>query len=68
MVRQQHEHRMLGQLLGGAPVDQRLHAGIAAAVISVMNGATIVRVHDVKATADALAVATAVLQSGGQES
>lgn len=59
---------MLGQLLGGAPVDQRLHAGIAAAVISVMNGATIVRVHDVKATADALAVATAVLQSGGQES
>ena len=58
---------MLGQLLGGAPVDQRLHAGIAAAVISVMNGAAIVRVHDVKATADALAVATAVLQSGGQE-
>lgn len=58
---------MLGALLGGAPVDQRLHAGVAAAVISVMNGASIVRVHDVKATADALAVATAVLQVGSQE-
>lgn len=58
---------MLGALLGGAPVDQRLHASVAAAVISVMNGASIVRAHDVKATADALAVATAVLQVGGQE-
>jgi dihydropteroate synthase len=59
---------MLGLLLGGAPVDQRLHAGLAAAVIAVMNGASIVRVHDVKATADALAVAAAVLQSGSQGS
>lgn len=58
---------MLGALLGGVPVDQRLHAGVAAAVISVMNGASIVRAHDVKATADALAVATAVLQAGSQE-
>lgn len=58
---------MLGALLGGAPVDQRLHAGVAAAVISVMNGASIVRVHDVKATADALVVATAVLQRRSQE-
>lgn len=58
---------MLGALLGGAPVDQRLHASVAAAVLSVMNGAAIVRVHDVKATADALAVATAVLQLRSQE-
>lgn len=58
---------MLGALLGGAPVDQRLHASVAAAVLSVMSGAAIVRVHDVKATADALAVATAVLQQRSQE-
>lgn len=58
---------MLGALLGGAPVDQRLHASVAAAVLSVMNGAAIVRVHDVKATADALAVVSAVLQHRSQE-
>lgn len=53
---------MLGTLLGGAAVDQRLHASVAAAVIAVMNGASIVRVHDVKATRDALALTTALLE------
>lgn len=51
---------VLGQITGG-DVDARLHAGIAASVISVMKGARIVRVHDVKATADALKVAEVVL-------
>ncbi len=45
---------MLGAVLDGAPVEQRLHAGIAAAVLSVERGARIVRSHDVKATVDAL--------------
>lgn len=45
---------MLGAVLDGAPVEQRLHAGVAAAVLSVERGARIVRTHDVKATADAL--------------
>lgn len=53
---------MLGTLLGGASVNQRLHASTAAAVIAVMNGARIVRVHDVGATRDALVVATALLE------
>jgi dihydropteroate synthase len=53
---------MLGSLLGGAAVDQRLHASTAAAVVAVMNGASIVRVHDVKATHEALALATALLE------
>lgn len=53
---------MLGALLGGAPVDQRLHAGVAAAAIAALGGARILRVHDVKATCDALAVATALLE------
>ena len=53
---------VLGQLVG-ANVDERLHAGIAASVISVMKGANIVRVHDVKATVDALKVVAAVMQN-----
>ena len=51
---------VLGQMTGG-DVYVRLHASIAASVISVLKGARIVRVHDVKATADALKVAAAVL-------
>jgi dihydropteroate synthase len=51
---------VLGQITGG-DVDVRLHASLAASVISVMKGARIVRVHDVKATADALKVAAAIL-------
>lgn len=50
---------VLGQLVG-ADVDSRIHASIAASVISVMKGANIVRVHDVKATADALKIVAAV--------
>lgn len=51
---------MLGKIAGGDE-SQRLHAGLAASVISVMKGAKIVRVHDVKATVDALKVVTAVI-------
>jgi dihydropteroate synthase len=51
---------MLGTILGGAAVDERLYAGIAAATIAVMNGANIVRTHDVRATKDAIAVVSAM--------
>ncbi|HEX5538682.1 MAG TPA: dihydropteroate synthase [Methylophilaceae bacterium] len=51
---------VLGKMTGG-DVYVRLHASLAASVISVMKGARIVRVHDVKATADALKVVAAVL-------
>jgi dihydropteroate synthase len=51
---------VLGSLTG-ADVNTRLHASIAASVISAMKGAKIIRVHDVKATADALKIVTAVL-------
>jgi dihydropteroate synthase len=47
--------------IAGADIYVRLHASIAASVISAMKGARIVRVHDVKATADALKIVTAVL-------
>lgn len=46
---------MLGMITGN-PVDQRVHESIAAAMLAVMNDVDIVRVHDVKATRDALAV------------
>lgn len=51
---------VLGKIAGG-DAQQRLHAGLAASVISVMKGANVVRVHDVKATVDALKVVAAVM-------
>lgn len=52
---------MLGAVLNGAPVDQRLFAGVAAAALAVERGASIIRTHDVKATREAVAVAAALL-------
>ena len=46
---------MLGKITGNE-VGERVHASIAAALLAVARGAAIVRVHDVKATRDALAV------------
>ncbi len=50
---------MLGALTG-QDVGQRLPASVAAALIAVQHGANIVRVHDVRATVDALKVWNAV--------
>lgn len=50
---------MLGKITG-AEVNDRLHASVAAALVAVAKGARIVRVHDVKATKEALAVYNAV--------
>lgn len=50
---------MLG-LLTGRAATERIHAGVAANVLAVERGARIVRVHDVAATRDALAVLQAV--------
>ncbi|MNC85679.1 Dihydropteroate synthase [compost metagenome] len=52
---------MLGKIAGRDP-GERVFAGVAAALIAVENGARIVRVHDVAATRDALAVWQAVKQ------
>ena len=51
---------MLGKITGRG-VGERVFASIAAALIAVENGARIVRVHDVAATRDALAVWQAVM-------
>ena len=50
---------MLGQITG-REAGERIHASVAAALLAVQNGAHIVRVHDVAATHDALAVLRAV--------
>jgi dihydropteroate synthase len=54
---------MLGALTG-QDVGQRLPASVAAALIAVQRGASIVRVHDVGATVDALKVWHAVSGAG----
>ncbi len=51
---------VLGQMTGN-DVDARLYASVAAAVISATNGANLLRVHDVKATVEALKVVTALM-------
>lgn len=50
---------MIGALTG-ATVEERVHGSVAAALLAVQRGARIVRVHDVKATREALAVLAAV--------
>jgi dihydropteroate synthase len=53
----------LGELTG-RKAGERMPASIAAAVVAVMQGAEIIRAHDVAATVDALKVAQAVLETG----
>ncbi|MDP1557967.1 MAG: dihydropteroate synthase [Nitrosomonas sp.] len=50
---------MLGAITGNK-VDQRIHESVAAALLAVVKGANILRVHDVKATKDAISVYTAM--------
>ena len=50
---------ILGQVTGN-DVDARLYASIAASVIAAQKGAKILRVHDVKATVEALKIISAV--------
>jgi len=50
---------MIGNLFG-LPVTQRMHASVALALIAVQNGATLLRVHDVRATREAIRTLEAV--------
>ena len=51
---------MIGTLLDGKPVEERMQGSVAAAVIAVQNGASIVRVHDVAPTVEALKIVSAL--------
>ncbi len=53
--------RMIGTILD-KPVDQRVYGSISSAVIAVMQGADIVRVHDVAETVDAIKMVKALKQ------
>jgi len=48
----------------GKPAPDRLFGSVAAAVIGASNGAAVLRVHDVAATREALAVADSIRTSG----
>lgn len=54
---------MLGHITG-REVSERLPASIAAATISAMKGASIIRVHDVRETVDAVKVVMAMEEAG----
>jgi dihydropteroate synthase len=56
---------MLGAITG-RPVGERLAASVAAALLAAQKGAKILRVHDVAATRDALAVWAAIEQGSQQ--
>ena len=53
---------MLGAITG-RDVNERLPASLAAATISAMKGASILRVHDVRETVDAVKVVAAVKEA-----
>lgn len=57
---------MLGQITG-RPVDERMVASVTAALLAAQKGAKILRVHDVAATRDALAVWLAIEQGAKSE-
>lgn len=51
---------MIGALMGGVPVSERMVGSVVAAVVAAQKGAAILRVHDVKETVQALRVAKAL--------
>jgi dihydropteroate synthase len=51
---------MIGSLLGDRPITDRLMGSVTAAMLAARAGARILRVHDVKETADALAIQAAL--------
>ncbi len=55
---------MIDRLLGGRPVADRLAGSLGAGLAAVARGAAVLRVHDVRATADALRVWDAVGEAG----
>jgi dihydropteroate synthase len=56
---------VLGRLTGREDPHERVAATVATSVLALERGATVFRVHDVAATADALAVTAATLAAHG---
>lgn len=53
--------KMIGELLGGLPVEKRMIGSVSAAVMAAMKGARVIRVHDYEETIQALKVMYALL-------
>ncbi len=51
----------IGKILNDAPPEERLFGSIGATIVAVMNGAHIVRTHDVKPTLEAVRVAEKII-------
>ena len=79
MIRRLEEFKELGKpillgvsrksFIGGVldlPVEERLEGSLAATVIGVLNGATVIRTHDVRATNRAVKMAQAIMGNGVQ--
>lgn len=47
----------IGKLLGGVPPEERVFGSVAAAICAALKGAKVLRVHDVRATVDAMKIA-----------
>jgi dihydropteroate synthase len=54
----------IGRLLGGAPAEERLQGTMATVTAAVLKGASIVRVHDVRAARETVIVADALKAAG----
>jgi dihydropteroate synthase len=50
----------IGRLLGDAPAERRLHGTMASVTVSILGGAHIVRVHDVRAAVETARIADAI--------
>jgi dihydropteroate synthase len=50
----------IGKILNGAPANERLHGTMSSVAIAVFNGASIIRVHDVRAALETIRVAEAI--------
>ncbi|MDQ6788921.1 MAG: dihydropteroate synthase [Acidobacteriota bacterium] len=50
----------IGKILDNSSASERLNGSLAAAAVSVWNGANIIRVHDVRATIDTLKIVEAI--------
>jgi len=53
--------RMIGEMLGNFPVEQRMMGSVSAAIVAMTKGADILRVHDVAQTVQAVKIAEQLL-------
>jgi dihydropteroate synthase len=58
---------LIGDLLGGRPVGERLYGGLGLAAFAVGQGVSLVRTHDVGPTADVLRCFAAVMTHGSAD-